>query len=67
MIPRLEGWSLILAGFWNRAIFLPEWALPQLFPQHELPEHAVQTEVALLAALPLIYRDSQVAVEISGG
>ena len=57
---------MVLAGFWNRSIFLPGWALPRLFPDHETPGHEVQTEVALLANLPLIYRDSQVAIEISG-
>ena len=67
MIPREDGWNVVLAGFWNRSIFLPEWALPRLFPDHEAPGHEVQTEVALLQALPLIYRDPQVAMEISGG
>jgi len=66
MIRRADGWSIVLAGFWNRSIFLPEWALPRLFPQHEAPGHEVQTEVALLHAMPLIYRDPQVAMEISG-
>ena len=64
---RPDGWSLVLAGFWNRAIFLPEWALPRLFPLHETPGHEVRTEVTLLQALPLIYSDAQVAMEISGG
>ena len=32
MIPREDGWNVVLAGFWNRSIFLPEWALPRLFP-----------------------------------
>jgi hypothetical protein len=67
MVPKEDGWNVVLAGFWNRSIFLPEWALPRLFPAHELPGHEVQTEVALLQALPLIYRDRQVAMEISGG
>jgi hypothetical protein len=66
MIRRADGWSVVLAGFWNRSIFLPEWALPRLFPQHEMKGYEVQTEVALLHALPLIYRDPEVAMEISG-
>lgn len=67
MIRRADGWNLVLAGFWNRSIFLPDWALSRLFPDHETPGNEVQTEVALLQALPLIYRDRQVAMEISGG
>jgi len=67
MIARAEGWNVVLAGFWNRSIFLPEWAFPRLFPRHAEPGGEVQTEVALLQALPLIYRDAQVAMEISGG
>ncbi len=66
MKQRPEGWNIVLAGFWNRSIFLPVWAFPRLFPQFAEPGHEVQTEVALLSALPLIYRDSQVAMEISG-
>ncbi len=56
-----------MAGFWNRAIFLPEWTLPRLFPLHLIAEHKVDIEVALLSALPLIYRDPEVAMEISHG
>lgn len=67
MTPREDGWNVVLAGFWNRSIFLPEWALPKFFSEHEAPGREVQTEIALLQALPLIYRDSQVAMEISGG
>ncbi len=67
MIRRADGWNVVLAGFWNRSIFLPEWALPRLFPRHDVPGSEVTTEVALLPALPLIYRDTQVAMEISGG
>ena len=64
---RSDGWSLALAGFWNRAIFLPDWALPRLFPLHLIAEYRVDIEVALLSALPLIYRDPEVAMEISHG
>ncbi len=67
MILRSDGWNVILAGFWNRSIFLPEWVLPRLFPDHGVPGNEVQTEVALLQALPLIYRDHQVVMEISNG
>lgn len=56
-----EGWSVVLAGFWNRMIFTPEWVGPRLFG--EVAE--IETVVALLPILPIIYRDNQVAVEIS--
>jgi len=42
-------------------IFTPEWVGPRLFSEN--PE--IETVVALLPILPIIYRDNQVAVEIS--
>lgn len=65
MTPRKDGWNLVLAGFWNRSIFLPEWVLPRFFPDYDMPGREVQTEVALLPALPLVYRTPQLAAEIS--
>jgi hypothetical protein len=61
MQKKREGWSIVLAGFWNRMIFTPEWVGPRLFGEN--PE--IETVVALLPILPIIYRDNQVAVEIS--
>lgn len=61
MQKKREGWSIVLAGFWNRMIFTPEWIGPRLFAEN--PE--IETVVALLPILPIIYRDNQVAVEIS--
>ena len=62
MIRKQEGWNIVLAGFWNRSLFLPEWVGPRLFPGP-----GMEIEVALLPALPLIYRDQQVSMEISWG
>jgi hypothetical protein len=62
MIRRRDGWSIVLAGFWNRSLFLPEWVGPRLFP-----EPGLEVEIALLPALPVIYRDQQVSMEISWG
>ena len=31
-----EGWNIVLAGFWNRAIFTPEWVGKWLFQQSEV-------------------------------
>jgi hypothetical protein len=55
-----SGWSIVLAGFWNRMIFTPEWVTPRLFPEPE-----VETLVALLPVLPLIYRVDEVALEVT--
>lgn len=33
MTPVVEGWTIVLAGFWNRAIFTPQWLQARnLFP-----------------------------------
>lgn len=56
-----EGWNVVLAGYWNRMIFTPEWVGPLLFDGAA----QIETVVALLPVLPITYRDSQMAVEIS--
>jgi hypothetical protein len=55
-----SGWNIVVAGFWNRMIFTPEWVIPRLFPEPQL-----ETLVALLPVLPLIYRNEQVALEVT--
>lgn len=55
-----EGWNIVLAGMWNRAIFSPQWMNDVLF--HE-PE--VETLLSILPHLPIIYRNRQVAIEVS--
>jgi hypothetical protein len=55
-----NGWNIVLAGFWNRMIFTPEWVGPRLFPGLEF-----ETRVALLPVFPLIYRDVAAAMEVS--
>lgn len=61
MKKKREGWSIVLAGFWNRMIFTPEWVGPRLFQQDE----ELETVVALLPVLPIIYRDNHIMVEIA--
>jgi len=61
MHKKREGWSVVLAGFWNRMIFTPEWVGPRLFGENA----QIETVVALLPILPIIYRDNRVAVEIA--
>lgn len=58
---KADAWNIVLAGFWNRMIFAPEWVSPRLFP-----EPHIETLVALLPVMPLIYQDPEVAMEISG-
>jgi hypothetical protein len=55
-----EGWNIILAGFWNRLIFTPEWVAEHVF------HHAnFETYVALLPVLPIVFNDKVVSMEVS--
>src|SRR5262245_31244008 len=60
MIRNQNGWNIVVTGFWNRLIFTPEWVVPRLFTEPQL-----ETLVALLPVLPLIYRVDQVALEVT--
>ena len=55
-----EGWNIVVAGFWNRMIFTPDWVSPRLFPEPE-----IETLVSLLPVMPLVYRNREVEVEVS--
>lgn len=55
-----EGWNIVLAGFWNRAIFTPEWVGKWLFQETE-----VETLISVMPYLPIVYRNQQVAIEVS--
>lgn len=56
----LGGWNVILAGFWNRLIFTPEWVSERIF-HHK----AIETYVALLPVLPIVFSDKTVSMEAS--
>ena len=60
MIAKNDGWSIVLAGYWNRMIFTPEWVGRVIFQEPEL-----ETLIGLMPNMPLIYRNARVAVEIS--
>ena len=53
-----DGWSIVLAGFWNRMIFTPDWVIPRLF---ESRESDVDVFVTLLPVLPIVFRDEKIA------
>jgi hypothetical protein len=54
-----DGWNILLAGFWNRAIFVPEWVTPHIF-------ETAPTEILIgfLPIQPLLYQDAEVSLEI---
>src|SRR4051794_13893072 len=60
MTPKLTGWSVVLLGSWNRMIFTPEWVSTRLFHQPE-----IETFVALMPNMPLIYQHEQVVFEVA--
>ena len=61
MTPKLDKWTIVLAGHWNRMIFTPQWVGNHLFPG----VGELETMVSLLPVLPLIYRDPAVTVEVA--
>jgi len=60
MIPKQEGWNIVLAGSWNRAIFTPDWVNRILFHEPEL-----ETMISIVPLMPIVYRNQQVAMEVS--
>lgn len=55
-----EGWNIVLAGIWNRAIFSPEWIATRVFKN----ETELETLISLMPHMPIIYRNEKVAIEI---
>jgi hypothetical protein len=63
MIVRPEGWSIVLAGFWNRAIFVPDWVQDRILGSEE----DIEARVAFFPMLPFAYETTQVIMEIWSG
>jgi hypothetical protein len=61
MTPSLDTWGIVLAGYWNRMIFTPDWVGSKLFHQDN-----IETEIAILPVFPVIYRHPEVSLEASG-
>lgn len=61
MRPKRDGWNILLAGFWNRLIFTPDWVISHFFQG----EQEVETHISLLPILPLIYQKQEVSMEVS--
>jgi hypothetical protein len=61
MVPRIEGWTTVLAGHWNRMIFTPEWVGQHLFPEVE----QLETLVAIMPVFPMIYQDDRNSVQVA--
>lgn len=57
---KADGWNIVLAGLWNRAIFTPQWVNDLLFHESE-----VETLLSVMPYLPIIYRNKHVAIEVS--
>lgn len=56
-----DGWNIVLAGTWNRAIFSPEWVSQYVFGNVD----EIETLLAFMPSLPLIYRTPKVSLEVS--
>lgn len=52
MTPKVEGWTVVLAGYWNPAIFSPEWVIGRLTQAQEV---GVEVAIAPAPALRLTF------------
>ena len=62
MVPKEDAWTIVLVGFWNRMIFMPEWVGNNLFGAEE-----IEKLVPLASVAPLIYRDASVTLVVEEG
>jgi hypothetical protein len=62
MIPKKDNWNIVLAGFWNRAIFTPDWVGRVLFNG----QRDIDTLISIMPHMPIIDRNRHVALEVAG-
>jgi hypothetical protein len=60
MVPKDNSCAVVIAGFWNRMIFTPQWVAQNIY---ELPE--IEALVAFAPIVPVIYRDESVEMRMS--
>lgn len=60
MTPKPQTWAIVIAGFWNRMIFQPQWVARQIY---ELDE--IETLVSLVPSAPVIYRGHGVELRVT--
>lgn len=60
MEPRPNSWQIVVAGYWNRMIFSPEWV-----GQHLLQQELVDVLVPFVPDAPIIYRKNDIEIQIA--
>ena len=57
MKPKQDAWTVVIAGCWNRMIFMPKWVSENLFDVSE-----IQKLVPIMPIAPLIYRTDEISL-----
>jgi len=55
--------AIVIAGYWNRMIFTPEWVGEKLFEGAD----QVEAQVPILPVDPIIYKNDTIELKVSGG
>jgi hypothetical protein len=59
MKARADSCTIVIPGYWNRMIFVPQWVMHELFHKQE-----VEKLVPLLPVAPLVYRDDELVLQV---
>lgn len=59
MLPKPEGWTIVVVGHWNRAILTPAWVGKEVFG-----ESAVEVLLSPSPTAPVVYRAPSVEVQL---
>ena len=60
MVPKEDGWSIVINGHWNRMIFTPKWVGENIFNSPE-----VELLVSMVPTNPAIYRNEDVVLAVA--